>query len=60
MCINIKLMSISVIIRTLNEDKYLEELLISIKKQQISDSVEIIIVDSGSTDRTLEISENIK
>lgn len=53
-------MSISVIIRTLNEDKYLEELLISIKKQQISDSVEIIIVDSGSTDRTLEISEKYK
>lgn len=48
---------ISVIIRTLNEEKYLGELLSSINLQVKTDfDVEIVIVDSGSTDTTLEIS----
>lgn len=47
---------VSVIIRTLNEDRYLEELLQAIRSQECPGfSVEIVLVDSGSTDRTLEI-----
>lgn len=46
----------SVVIRTYNEEKYLDRLLTSITKQvRTSVEVEIVIVDSGSTDKTLEI-----
>ena len=49
---------ISIIIRTYNEERYLQELLDAIKAQEIPYSeTEIIIVDSGSTDRTLPIAE---
>lgn len=47
---------ISVIIRTYNEEKYLPDLLQAIR-QQISPDYEIIIVDSGSWDRTQEIAQ---
>lgn len=52
-------MRYSVIIRTLNEEKYLQELINSIKKQRINpeDEIEIVLVDSGSTDQTLEIAK---
>ncbi len=51
-------MLISIIIRTYNEERYLQELLNAIKAQEIPYSeTEIIIVDSGSTDRTLPIAE---
>lgn len=46
---------ISVVIRTLNEERYLEELLNAICNQKLDLPVEIIIVDSGSTDETLQI-----
>ena len=46
----------SVVIRTLNEEKYLDELLSSVFAQSCgSINLEVIIVDSGSTDRTLDI-----
>lgn len=45
----------SVVIRTLNEGQYLEQLLQGIKEQLFEGGVEIIIVDSGSNDTTLEI-----
>ena len=48
-------MKISVIIRTLNESKYLRELLESIFNQRTDHQVEVIVVDSGSTDDTLKI-----
>ena len=50
---------VSVVIRTLNEEKHLPELLESIRKQS-SDyfDFEIVIVDSGSTDNTLEIAKS--
>jgi len=48
---------ISIIIRTYNEGKYLEKMLISINEQEINDNVEIIVVDSGSIDNTLTICE---
>lgn len=49
---------VSVIIRTLNEERYLEKLLLSVKNQNLGQyQLEIIIVDSGSQDRTLEIAK---
>lgn len=46
----------SVIIRTYNEDIYLDELLVAIESQKTPDfELETVIVDSGSTDNTLEI-----
>lgn len=47
-------MKLSIIIRSLNEEKYLEELLTKLSAQTYSD-FEIIMVDSGSTDNTLNI-----
>lgn len=50
----------SIIIRTYNEQRYLEELLQAIYSQYVDDlNYEIIIVDSGSTDKTLEIADNL-
>ena len=46
---------ISIIIRTLNEEKYLPECIHAIKNQIADDKFEIILVDSGSTDQTQEI-----
>jgi glycosyltransferase involved in cell wall biosynthesis len=49
-------MMISIIIRTYNEERHIEALLASIENQTISGiSVETIVVDSGSTDKTLNI-----
>ena len=46
----------SVVIRTFNEEAYLEELLQVIATQKCTFSnIEVVIVDSGSTDATLEI-----
>ena len=56
--INLADTKISVVIRTLNESRHLEALLQSIAEQRVDGlSHEVIIVDSGSTDRTLEIAE---
>ena len=48
---------LSIIIPTLNEEKYLPSLLEAIKKQTFKD-YEIIIADAGSGDKTLEIAKN--
>ena len=49
-------MLISIIIRTFNEEEYLNELLSSIKTQKCDNyKTEVVIVDSGSTDKTIEI-----
>lgn len=50
---------VSVIIRTLNEEKHLGNLLNALKLQDLR-SHEVIVVDSGSTDRTLEIAKEFK
>jgi glycosyltransferase involved in cell wall biosynthesis len=48
----------SVVIRTLNEGRYLDELLTAIRQQRTRDlDCEVVIVDSGSTDETLAIAE---
>lgn len=46
----------SIIIRTFNEEKHIGDLLEAIKSQDYCD-YEIILVDSGSTDKTLEIAK---
>lgn len=52
---------ISIIIRTYNEERYLEELLNAINKQKLSKyKIEIIIVDSGSTDSTIDVAKKYK
>lgn len=49
---------VSVIIRTYNEERYLQRLLDGVRSQKLeSTEVEIVIVDSGSTDSTLEIAK---
>jgi glycosyltransferase involved in cell wall biosynthesis len=51
-------MHVSIIIRTLNEARHLEELLESIEAQDKGNlTSEVVLVDSGSTDGTLEIAE---
>lgn len=47
---------LSIIIPTLNEEKYLPGLLEEIKKQNLSD-YEIIVADAGSKDKTVEIAK---
>ena len=49
---------ISIIIPTLNEEKYLPLLLDSIKKQDLKEKYEIIVADAGSTDNTAVIAKN--
>ncbi|HEY2982036.1 MAG TPA: glycosyltransferase family A protein, partial [Anaerolineales bacterium] len=50
-------MQCSVIIRAYNEEKHLGRLLEGISHQSVKD-VELILVDSGSTDRTVSIAES--
>ena len=48
---------ISIIIRTLNEERYLGKLLEAITQQNCDFSHEIVLIDSGSTDNTLAIAK---
>ncbi|MAF43156.1 MAG: hypothetical protein CMI54_03165 [Parcubacteria group bacterium] len=48
---------LSIIIPTLNEEKYLPGLLKSLKDQSFKD-FEVIVSDAGSKDKTIEIAEN--
>ena len=57
--LNFNPVRVSFIIRTLNEGLHLGSLLQSINEQKIDDlEYEIILVDSGSTDKTVEIAES--
>lgn len=51
-------MKASIVVRTLNEERHLPALLESIASQEVGDiEVEVVVVDSGSTDRTVAIAE---
>jgi glycosyltransferase involved in cell wall biosynthesis len=50
-------MNCSIVVRAYNEEKHIGRLLEGIRQQTIQD-VEIILVDSGSTDRTVSIAES--
>ena len=50
-------MKLSIIIRCFNEEKHIGRLLAGIQEQSVED-VEIIVVDSGSTDATVSIASN--
>lgn len=50
---------LSIVIRTFNEERYLDELLTAIKRQEVgSHRIETILVDSGSTDQTRAIAQS--
>ena len=49
---------LSIIIPTLNEEKFLYSLLNSIKKQDFKGDYEIIVADNNSTDGTLKLAES--
>lgn len=52
-------MLVSIIIRTLNEATHLDELLSSVEQQKtVGLELEVVIVDSGSTDSTLDIAKS--
>jgi glycosyltransferase involved in cell wall biosynthesis len=53
----VKLVNCSIVIRAYNEEKYIGRLLEGIRQQTIKD-VEIILVDSGSTDETVSVAES--
>ncbi len=48
-------MVVSIVIRTYNEQRHLPELLVAISRQEVDFDYETVIVDSGSTDDTLDI-----
>jgi len=49
---------VSIIIRTYNESKYLGKALEAVRSQNYSAGLEVLIVDSGSTDNTREIAQS--
>jgi glycosyltransferase involved in cell wall biosynthesis len=49
--------TVSVVVRTYNESKHLGQLLAKIRRQVLPRSVELIVVDSGSTDDSVAIAE---
>ena len=54
-----KKLTVSIVIRTLNEARYLPEIFNSITRQDLKFfEIEVVIVDSGSIDGTLEIAKN--
>ena len=52
---NLRKPLVSIVIRTYNEEKFLPDCLQAVCSQSYQGPMEIVVVDSGSTDRTLEI-----
>lgn len=52
-----KIVDISIVIRTLNEGRYLGNLLDAINHQKCDFNYEVVLIDSGSTDQTLFIAK---
>lgn len=50
---------ISVIVPTLNEEKYISKCLNSLKNQDFKGGYEVIVVDGGSFDRTMEVAKSL-
>lgn len=50
--------AVSIIVRTLNEAKFLPECLQKIGEQKYGGPVEVVVVDSGSTDDTIKIASD--
>jgi len=48
---------ISIVVPTLNEEKYLGKCLESLRKQNFNGEFEIIVVDGGSTDSTIKLAD---
>ena len=48
-------MLVSIVIRTLNEARYLDDLLVMIARQRTDFQHEVVLIDSGSTDGTVDI-----
>jgi GT2 family glycosyltransferase/glycosyltransferase involved in cell wall biosynthesis len=48
-------LTVSVAIPVLNGERYLEEVLAAVAAQELDDEVELVVIDSGSTDRSPEI-----
>lgn len=49
---------ISIVFRALNEEKFFEQAILACKDQKLDElTMEMVLVDSGSTDRTLEIAQ---
>src|ERR1017187_2222686 len=51
---------LSIIIPTLNEEKYLPKLLNSIALQDFQGKIEVIVVDGNSEDHTIEVAKRFK
>ena len=49
--------TISIIVRTRNESRWIRACLRSIRSQEIDMNIEIILVDNKSSDKTLELSQ---
>lgn len=49
--------NVSIVIRSYNEEAHIGKLLLGIRLQNLNNEVEVLVVDSGSTDRTVEIAE---
>ena len=52
-----KLPTISLIVRTKNEEKWIGRCLNSIFSQKVNANIEVVLVDSGSTDHTIEVAK---
>ena len=52
---NLDDIKVSAVIRAFNEEEHLEKLILGIQDQKVSFNYEITLVDSGSTDATLDI-----
>ena len=50
---------ISIVIRTKNEERWIKRCIDKIQNQKIAKNFEIIIVDSGSSDKTIEKGKRI-
>lgn len=53
-------MDVSIVIRTKNEARFIEQTLTKVCQQEFGGTYEIVIVDSGSTDATLRILRNYR